>query len=496
RPPTPPPAGPRGGWLRPLLIVLFVGLVGHLTGWGVVAMILAIVVSIFLHELGHFLVAKRSGMKVTEFFIGFGPKIWSFRRGETEYGVKVLPAGAYVRIIGMSNLEQVDEADERRTYRAMSYPRRLATVLAGPFANFAIALVLIFVVFAGFGERNTGAWVVDGVLDGSAAAAGGIRPGDRVVSINGSPVGDWDSLGPALATTLGQPTEVVVDRGGEQITLEVVPGWRMNEVGAAALPPLRDGDRIASVDGERVASYQAFVERLGSARGTVRIEFERGPGAYWTEVQAPVALPPDGAAGFLGIVRGPAPAERVSLVEAAGRTVPEFGSIVVQSVKGVGKVFSPEGLRRYAELVTTSGNGDASRWAGEPAVHSLDPSGPQYVPEAQLELQESRPISIIGITRLGAQAAQSGMVSFLWTLIIVNIFLGMFNLLPLPPLDGGHAMVATYEAVRGRLSGRRYRVDMSKLMPVTYTVIILLVGLGLTSMYLDVVNPVPNPFGP
>jgi RIP metalloprotease RseP len=476
--------------------VVAVALVGYLTGWGVLAMIGAIVVSIFLHELGHFLVAKRAGMKVTEFFIGFGPRIWSFRRGETEYGLKVLPAGAYVRIIGMSNLEEVDPADEDRTYRAMSYPRRLATVLAGPFANFAIALVLIFVVFVGFGEQSSGAWVVKGVLEGSAAWQAGIREGDTVVSVNGSPVRDWDSLGPALASTLGQPTEVIVERDGEQLTLEAVPGWRINEAGAAMLPPLRDGDRIATVDGERVTSYQEFVDRLASGQGAVRIEFERGAGAYWTEVQAPVTLPPDGAAGFLGIVRGPAPPERMNVLEAAGRTLPEFAGIVVQSVKGVGKVFSPEGLSRYAELVTTSGAGDPSRWSDEPPVHALDPSSPRYLSDAQRELQESRPISIIGITRLGAQAAESGPVSFLWTLIIVNIFLGMFNLLPLPPLDGGHAAVATYEAVRGRISGRRYRVDMTKLLPVTYTVIIVLVGLGLTSMYLDVVNPVPNPFGP
>ena len=145
----------------------------------------AIVVSIFLHELGHFIVAKRAGMKVTEFFIGFGPRIWSFRRGETEYGVKVLPAGAYVRIIGMHNLEEVDPADEARTYRAQPYRKRLPVVLAGPFANFVIAFVLLFVIFVGWGTPNLNKWTVDRVVAGSAADQAGLQQGDRIVSFNG-----------------------------------------------------------------------------------------------------------------------------------------------------------------------------------------------------------------------------------------------------------------------------------------------------------------------
>ena len=113
-------------------------------------MILGLVVTIFLHELGHYLTAKRSGMKVTEFFIGFGPKIWSFQRGETEYGFKVIPAGAYVRIIGMNNLDESDPADEARTYRQQSFPKRLLVVSAGSLSHlvqaFVIGVVLLGVV--------------------------------------------------------------------------------------------------------------------------------------------------------------------------------------------------------------------------------------------------------------------------------------------------------------------------------------------------------------
>ncbi|HEU0170207.1 MAG TPA: site-2 protease family protein, partial [Acidimicrobiales bacterium] len=112
-PPTPPPPGPAddtptyetGGLRLALLIAATVG-VGIVWGWPLLVMILGVVITIFIHELGHYVTAKASGMKVTEFFIGFGPKIWSFQRGETEYGFKVIPGGAYVRIIGMNNLDE------------------------------------------------------------------------------------------------------------------------------------------------------------------------------------------------------------------------------------------------------------------------------------------------------------------------------------------------------------------------------------------------------
>ena len=119
-----------------------------------VALIVGLVFTVMLHEAGHMIVAKRSGMKVTEFFVGFGPRIWSFRRGETEYGIKAIPAGGYVRIIGMNSIEEVDPEDEPRTYRAASFPKRLATILAGIGVNLLIAFVLIFLVLVRVGETR------------------------------------------------------------------------------------------------------------------------------------------------------------------------------------------------------------------------------------------------------------------------------------------------------------------------------------------------------
>jgi RIP metalloprotease RseP len=112
------------------------------------AIVLGIVVLIMAHEAGHYVAAKRAGMKVTEFFLGFGPRVWSFRHGETEYGVKAVPAGGYVRIVGMNNLEEVDPGDEGRTYRQGTFGQRMTVVLAGVTVNILLAIVLFFVVFA------------------------------------------------------------------------------------------------------------------------------------------------------------------------------------------------------------------------------------------------------------------------------------------------------------------------------------------------------------
>jgi len=190
------------------------------------AIILGIIVLIMAHEAGHFFAAKRSGMKVTEYFLGFGPRLWSFRRGETEYGVKAIPAGGYVRIVGMNNLEEVDPADEGRTYRQGTFAQRLTVVLAGVTVNVVIAVLLFFVVFAARGMPDGPSTSLDEVLSGTPAAEAGLRPGDRIISIGGEPIDDWDQVPDALENRAGEPTEFVVERGGRQEALEVVPERR------------------------------------------------------------------------------------------------------------------------------------------------------------------------------------------------------------------------------------------------------------------------------
>src|SRR5690554_5003977 len=140
-----------GGWWRLGIVITATVALGLWAGKGWLLIIGALSVMIFLHELGHYLAAKWSGMKVTEFFLFFGPKIWSFRRGETEYGIKLIPVGAYVRIIGMNNLDEVPPEDEPRTYRQQSYPKRLLTVSGGSIMHLLQAFVLFLVVFGWVG---------------------------------------------------------------------------------------------------------------------------------------------------------------------------------------------------------------------------------------------------------------------------------------------------------------------------------------------------------
>jgi membrane-associated protease RseP (regulator of RpoE activity) len=192
-----------------------------------VGMIGAFVLLIMLHEFGHYLAAKRSGMKVTEFFIGFGPRLWSFRRGETEYGVKGFPLGGYCRIVGMTNLEEIAPEDEERTYRSKPWHLRVFVAFAGPAVNLMIAITLMFTVlfFAGDYRHQRALTTLSSVTQGAAAA--GLQKGDEVIAINGHAVREWQQVpglinpkdAPAKA---GDTVQVVVRRGEEVFTRTVV----------------------------------------------------------------------------------------------------------------------------------------------------------------------------------------------------------------------------------------------------------------------------------
>ena len=214
-----PFGGGSAGALAGLAIVgLFVWL-GFTNRWMLV-FALGILVSVFLHELGHFATARLTGMKATQFFIGFGPRLWSFHRGETEYGVRVLPLGAFVRIIGMNNLDEVPPADEARTYRQKSYPRRMLVITAGSLMHLLIAIVLLFGVFATRGQlvERTGAQVGDVAADSGAEAAG-IRSGDVILSIGGVAVEDGDLGAAVREADPGDTVDIVVERDGAQLTV-------------------------------------------------------------------------------------------------------------------------------------------------------------------------------------------------------------------------------------------------------------------------------------
>jgi membrane-associated protease RseP (regulator of RpoE activity) len=418
----------RAALFRLLLIVGAGILAAVATGVGrTVAVVVAIVVMIMLHELGHFLTAKWGGMKVTEYFLGFGPRLWSVRKGETEYGVKAIPAGGYVKILGMSNLEQVEPADEARTYRQQSYGRRFAVGVAGSAMHFLIAFVLLVVLYSAVGQldaRHPRLQVGELTLfktGQSPAQAAGFHLGDKIVSVDGRRFARWDDLPPYIQAHPGQPLTFVVERGGRQLTLTPTP-----------------------VD-----------------RRSIELRSGADPGR------------PSEPTGFIGI--GPAfPVLRTSPVTALGRAGGELGRQMGATLGALGRLVTLNGIKGYGDQLTGNGGGSGGR-AATPGK------------------DEPRFLSPVGFVRVASQAANSGLRDVLYLLVLINIFVGVFNLLPLLPLDGGHVAIATYERIRSR-RGRRYHADVAKLMPLTYGVFLLLVFLGLSSLYLDIVRPLANPF--
>ncbi len=422
--PAPNPPEYETGGLRLALLIGAVALAGLAFGWPVLVVILGIVVMIFLHELGHYLTAKWSGMKVTEFFIGFGPKIWSFQRGETEYGLKVLPAGAYVRIIGMNNLDEVDPTDEPRTYRQKSFPKRLLVVSAGSLMHFAQAFVLLVVLLGvvGFPGRSIAnppdrapAWEINTVEDDSAAQAAGLQEDDLIVAVDGQPVSRYDELSDAIARyDVGDEVRFTIERDGVE-----------RSVGAELRP------RPPGLPGGEAGS--PFL----------------GVGTSMHFSDKPIGV---GTA----IVRAPG-----EMVRFTGQT---FGAMA--------GFFSPRGISDFANNVGEANDrGSGSGGSGSSADDN------------------DRLISIIGVIQLGSQDVQNRGAFLLALFFSLNMFIGIFNMLPLLPLDGGHAAVAVYERIRSR-PGRIYHADFAKLLPLTYAVVMGLVVLGVTAMYLDIVDPI------
>jgi membrane-associated protease RseP (regulator of RpoE activity) len=412
---TPPP-DKRISLVLALSLILLLAMSG---GWQLLLVVFSIVLMIVLHELGHYIAAKRSGMKVTEFFLGFGPKLWSVQRGETEYGIKAIPAGAYVRIIGMNNLEEVPPEDEPRTYRQQSYPKRVAVAVAGSTMHFLQALVAVFLVFTIFGapgghlfSRTDGPYRIDTVIDGSAAQAAGIQPGDRLLSMDGEDITTFPKLQKALANRAGKSATIELERNGQRLTV-----------------PIQLGEK----DGH----------------GQLGIELRQ--------------LAP--------------PLQRLDPITAAGRTVTEVGTASRETLGFLGSFFSPSGLSHFADTVINRGS---------PAVNS---TGSGSSSGSDQPVDGNRPISIIGAARFGSEITNEGAFAFLGFFASINIVIGIFNMIPLLPLDGGHLAIATYERIRSR-NGRRYQVDVMKLLPLTYAVVFVLILLGVSTIFLDIVNPI------
>lgn len=495
QPSEPDPAGEviEQGWAGLAGLVGLIVALGLLAGLSWVIVVLALIFMIFMHELGHYLTAKWSGMKVTEFFIGFGPRIWSFRRGETEYGLKGIPAGAYVRIIGMNNLDEVAEGDESRAYRTKSYPRRMSVALAGSAMHFLMALILLFVLFAHYGEpvdpaearAESEGWTLSLISVDSAAAAAGLEVGDRLISVDGVDVTTFDEFGKIVVVRGGERVEVVYERDGVIEVASTVIGERLTEAGAAGIDPLLAEDRILAVDGVQVASYAEFSELVaGSIGDPLQITFVADgtniPGVFDRAVVEFLVEPDLATTGFFGI-SARYDNDDLGLGTSAVKSFTEFGDRTWLSMSALGRFFTPGSIGNFVSD-TFGGDGDeitATATAREVEARRLDSSNPD----------ENRIISIYGAARIGASATDQSLEGLFEFLVLINIFVGVFNLVPLLPLDGGHVAVATYERIRS-IGGRPYHADAAKLLPLTYVVFILLVTLGVFALVRDIIDPI------
>lgn len=421
---------------------------------GVVLFFLGLLASIALHEVGHMLPAKKFGMKVTQYFVGFGRTVWSTKRGETEYGIKAIPFGGFVRIIGMfppgqghaanevrkantgpfqslienarnAEYETIDPADTPRLFYQKPWWQKLIVMAGGPLVNVVIAFVLFGGVFMLWGVETpttTVRTVTDCVIPAadqgrtctaadkpSPAKAAGLQVGDKVVSFNGTPISSWSDLTPLIRDNTDKAATIVVERNGAQQTLQT--NTILNQV-----YDTEDPDKIVSV-------------------------------------------------GFLGVSP-----EQVPVRQGPGFVVDKMGEITVQTVKALGSF--PAKLVGVAKAVVGG------------------------------ERDKDSPMSVVGASRAAGELASYSdfsvgkRVAILVSLLAsVNLFLALFNFIPLLPLDGGHIAGALWEAIKrgfAKIVGRPDPgyVDVAKLLPLAYVAASFIVVMGVLLVVADIVNPI------
>jgi membrane-associated protease RseP (regulator of RpoE activity) len=369
----------------------------------VILFIVVLIVVVIVHESGHFFFAKGFGIKVEEFFVGFGPRLWSFRRGETEYGFKAIPAGGYVRIAGMNPFQEIPPEEFPRTFGAKPVWQRAIVIVAGPVTHFVMAVLFLMFFFIAIGAPNENRpmiEIIEPALGGqvSPAMQAGFEPGDEIVAVDGRRIQSPDAFIEYTRSHVGTPMRVTVVRDGRTITLTATPV--LSEVPGLPNP----------------------VGRLGISLGAVR--------------------------------------ERTNPFTAIGRSVIVTGQTTKEVVLRLGDVFGPTALRRVGSLLTGSE-----------------------------ERRLTDAIGVVGATQVAVSAVRAGAWDFFIGLLVgFNIFIGILNLVPLPPLDGGHLAILAYEKVRRR------KPDVRKLVPLTALVTGFIILFALAITYLDIVNPIPTPF--
>ncbi len=430
---------------------------------GIIGFFLVILASIALHEIGHLVPAKKFGVKVTEYMVGFGPTLWSRRRGETSYGVKAIPVGGYIRMVGMlpppkdapegtarsmstgrftmlvedarrQSLEEIAPGDESRVFYRLPVRQRVIIMLGGPFMNLALAFVLFAIVLVGIGTAQPSLTVssvvpcvptVDaptgspdasgGCAQGaSPAALAGLQPGDVITGLSGETPASWDAL-------------------TDQI--------RAQGVVAGVLTVVRADGTTVQLPVETAEVTRPVYDEMGEPTGAVE------------------------TTGFLGV------RPEIEYVNQSWTTVPaQMWDLTARSATAL--VSMP--VRVY-ELVSETLVGGGER-------------------------QIDSPVSVVGVSRLGGEIVASDespeakLAIFLSLAASLNLFLFLFNLLPILPLDGGHVAGALYEGSRRSVARVRGRpdpgpVDVARLLPVAYVVAVALVAVGAVVIFADLVKP-------
>jgi len=403
-----------------LIVALFL----FLGAGDLLIVLVAIIIMVMLHELGHFATAKWSHMKVTEYFLGFGPRLWSIRRGETDYGVKPILAGGYVKIPGMTNLEEVAPEDEAQTYRQQPFHNRILVASAGSIMHFLMAFALAWIAIIAFGVPSARGVTISSFIPWSghaqnAAQQANLKVGDKVISVNGKPV-TADSFSTAIKGSPGKPVQLTVVRDGRTIHVTVVPA-------------------------------RGYTSKAGTESLT------KQPGVGGKPV------------GLIGVGTDPA-YNSEGPVRALGTSVIVVGRVTAATFAGLAHVFSPNGLHNLYSDVT---NAHAARVSTQ---------------------NGTRVESIYGAVRTATQAEQAGVLALIEVLIALNIVIGIVNMLPMLPLDGGHVAIAIYERIRTRRGQPYYVADAAKLLPVAYAFVALLLLIVGSAVYLDITHPLANPF--
>jgi membrane-associated protease RseP (regulator of RpoE activity) len=410
---------------------------------GVILFAVGILVSVCLHEAGHMYTAKAFGMKVTRYFVGFGPTLWSFRRGETEYGLKAVPAGGFVKIVGMTPLEDdVEEADQPRAFWRQKLWKRTIVLSAGSLTHFVLGFVLLWVAVVGFGIAQS------------------------------KPLTD-------IPAVLGSVSDCVPTSENAQARAAGASCGTAGVAGPAKAAGLKAGDRITAVGGTPTPNYATFQRVVRQApAGPTPVTYVRDSVTRTATVAlTPVQRTP------LGAEPGTVPTQKVSAIGIVPDVPTEtirFGPVdgLGQATTATGQIFTGTftAIKKFPEKIPN-------------LIHAL--TGAERDPET--------PISVVGASRIGGEIVEvqgfQGAALLLSVLASLNIFIGIFNLFPLLPLDGGHIAIAWYERVRSWFAAKRGRpdpgrVDYNKLMPVTYAVVLVFGVISVLTIATDIVNPV------